>query len=321
MNIMSLDCDVLYRGNTYHKYTNFDVSPELAWDIIELCKREDKDIDTDINKNWLDKVIEVFHKKCSKAKFRFITEHDEIIHVMEEYKVKDATIYNFDAHCDITYDGDDSTLNIENWVRFAKAKGLMKEYHWIYNAGSDLRGTKLFNHYRTYIEDVHVENMNDIDLVVICLSKHFTPKKDWNILPNVLLSYKEIGEWREIAPNSFNLEGLKGLETYLLDGTLPSPNRVFKNNLCKGYVLVEDHNLSIVCFDSKLNMFSCKELLDYLLDDLQYVQFDYDTKARNKVFIERLVKNYNIDKIEEYMYNGIKCKSIIIKKGDKNDKN
>lgn len=188
MNVLSIDIDALFPCHTYAKHMNYDIDAEDSWDIIYFLEELDKyDIDTNIDKGALFKTIEILEKKCLNSEVVFIDEHDEIVKVMSDRGCKDSIVYNIDYHHDLTYNNDDDKLTIENWVRYAKP--MIKDYHWICRPLSDIRVDSPIRYYRTCLEDVIIDNMEKIDLVVICTSHHFTPKKYWNSLPKYLMSH------------------------------------------------------------------------------------------------------------------------------------
>lgn len=185
-NVMSIDCDVFVRGHTYAKYINHDLSAELNWDLIELIKQEVTTIDLELDEDYLNKAIELIRLKCTNAKIELITEHDEIVSVMKKHNCRNTTMYNLDAHHDISYLGDNTELNLENWVLHARDKKLIKDYHWINRELSDPCECSTIIHTRTTLTDLDINKINKIDLLVICTSKHFTPKQYWDSIPKLL---------------------------------------------------------------------------------------------------------------------------------------
>ena len=185
-NICSIDIDVLVHGHTYARFINHDLSAELNWDLIELIKKEVTTINTSIDEDYLTKTIELIKSKCSRAKLELITEHDEIISIMNKYKCKHATMYNLDAHHDISYGSYDAELNLENWVLHAKDKKLIKDYHWINRELSEPCECSTITYTRTTLADLDINKVNEIDLLVICTSKHFTPREHWDSIPKLL---------------------------------------------------------------------------------------------------------------------------------------
>lgn len=305
MNILSIDVDVFFNGHTFAKHTNFNVSPELNWKLMDMIVTEDREVDLEVDFKSLSKVVDIIENKCKNAKVRYITEHDEIIEVMKEFKCKEATMYNCDDHHDLSYDNDDTTLTIENWVRHAKAKRLIKDYHWIHRPLSDMRYQSSFYHTRTCLDDINVDDIEDIDLVVICLSRHFTPKKYWTSIPNLLFSFlgEDLKHFKEVSPMNIPIKSVENADDYLVDGTLPDVYRVFRNKDL--YVVVErdgDVYMSMFSVGGKSNLFTIKEVVDKMLDEYGCVIFDFKKGIRNEMFIKRLVRNYTIIECSDSHY-------------------
>lgn len=91
----------------------------------------------------------------------------------------------------VNYGNDDSELNIENWVKYAKEREMIYNYNWI-NRIFSVESNYPFKIGKKSILDTTVEELPNFDLVVICKSKHFTPPKCWDI-QNKLYNYtKEV---------------------------------------------------------------------------------------------------------------------------------
>lgn len=184
--VISLDIDLLFECQTYAKYTQHDLPADLAWDIIELIQQKhDKKINTKVNERLLSKVSDILMDKVTKdTEILIIDEHDEIIEVLEDLGA--SNVYNFDFHCDITYGEDDTELNIENWVRHGKNMELIDNYYWIHRTMSEMNLTSPFTHYKDNIDQIDHTLIPKADAIVICISKHFTPRKYWGNIPLLL---------------------------------------------------------------------------------------------------------------------------------------
>lgn len=306
-NVLSIDLDVMFECEKYSKYMIHDIDHKKAWQVVDIVKQE-KNFSTDINEKVYKKICEVLVKFPS-AKFRIIQEHDEIIDVMKFYNVKDAAVYNMDFHHDVSYNNDDVELNIENWVKHGKNTGIIKEYHWLSRTMSEALQNPPFEYFRTNIEDLVVNKIECVDLVVICVSKHFTPYDYHNSLSNVLLSYRDIGGWQEVNPGAIDLEKLNEYDTYTIDGTSPDIKRIFRQG--NSYIVLEDKNISMISFDNKMNIFSCKHVVDMLLSEYKELQIDYLVGIPNEKYIKRLIKNYEvISELEVYGIKQIKIKEV-----------
>lgn len=296
-NIMSLDIDLMFECDEYAKYMNYDLDPDLAWDVVNLIG-ERIGINTEVNADAFNKVLEVLENKCKGSKVRIIQEHDEIIDVFREFNVSKANVYNFDFHQDITYGNDDSSLNIENWSRYGKKYGMIDKYYWIHREMSDIRGEFPFSYHRDCLSDIDVSLLPEIDLLVICISHHFTPKKYWDAIPNVLLDAVrgDLRHFSEVTPTTLSPDIIEGLDDYLIDGTMPDIYRLFRCN--DMYVAVEREEkgvaMSMISLSGKGNLFKMKEVVDKMIKEYGVVEFNFVSGIRNEVFINRLVKNYRV---------------------------
>lgn len=298
-NVLSIDIDALFNGHTYAKYMNYDLEPNLAWKVIDLIASELPEIDLKPDPIALNIVAEILNLKCSKAKIHIIEEHDEIIDTLRGLKFEKVNMYNIDAHHDITYGNEDNELTIENWVRYAKSKGLIDEYNWLHRPNSDIKLASPMKFKRDCLHDASPELFPEFDAVVICVSKHFTPKQYWITLPNVLLSQlTTFKHFQEVHPNTLTEEDIKAVpnyEDYLADGTMPNIKRLFRDE--NSYLIFErDYEpcLSMISLDGKANLFHIKEVVDYLLGEYKSLRFDFVPGIRNEIFIKRLVRNYEI---------------------------
>lgn len=190
--VASVDIDVFFRGHTYAKYMQHEVSPLLAWDIIEMIKKEDKNINTKPDIRAINKVIELLKAKCKKdVEIITINEHDEIIDVMDNYDCEGTIMYNFDAHHDCNYGNDNSELNLENWALHSMENGMVRYYNWICRPLSEVECNRSMVYTKTCVYDVNEQGIEDIDLLVICISHHFTPKKYWDTIPELIFKNLE----------------------------------------------------------------------------------------------------------------------------------
>lgn len=187
-NVLSIDLDVLFNGHTYADYMNYDIDPVDSWKIIDYLEFTKKyNIDTKLDTRALSIVCDIIKDKGSKAIIRVIEEHDEILGVMNELNIKDCSMINIDAHHDITYGNDDNKPTLENWVAHGKSNKMINDYHWICRPLSDVRVDSTFKYYRDCIYDIDTKLLPEFDLIVVCVSKYFTPIKYWETLKNFLL--------------------------------------------------------------------------------------------------------------------------------------
>lgn len=301
--VLSIDIDACFNGHTYAKYMNYDLSPELGWKIVDLIASEVSDIDLEPDVEAITIIQNILRLKAQGAVIRVIDEHDEIVDVMAEYRDEHFNdfdkldVYNIDAHHDLTYGNDDSELNIENWALHAKSKGLLGEYNWLHRPLSDIRVNSPISYKRDCLHDINPELMPEIGLVVLCVSKHFTPMKYWKSIINILLEEFPIGSYYEVHKDTLTesmIRSVNRFEDYLIDDSMPDTNRLFRCG--KSFVVYEEYQnaVSMISLDGKGNLFGMKNVVDYLLDEYEKIRFDYKVGIRNEVYIKRLVKNYNI---------------------------
>lgn len=319
-NILSIDCDVFTNCHTYAKHTNYDVSAEDAWNIIYYLEKIGYGINTNVDEKLLFKAVEILQKKCLNSEVVFIEEHDELVGVMEDRGCKDTSLYNIDAHIDINYGNDNSELNIENFVLHSKQRGLVDKYYWIHNTMSNLGTINLspFKISKCNLLDVDMDMLPNFDLVVICTSHHFTPRKYWEVLPKYLSSYiKNIEYFKEVCPSELTYDMVKNLDDYLVDDTMPNISRLFRYKDC--YVVFEEdtHNLSIVNLGEHFGINVCKEVVDYIVWCYGYGVFTYVEGIRNEILIKRLLKNYDITETFRDECNGKNIMNIKFKGVDK----
>lgn len=182
MKVLSIDIDFLFDCQDYHKLTNFDLTGEQSWEMINALGNK-----YEPHKKYLELLKSILKKNTDKnTKIEIITEHDEIIKTMENNNITESDLFNFDFHHDVTYFEGDSKLTLENWVRYAKSKNLVSRYNWIHRELSEYDFKPPFNFDRICVCDLNLNVLPKFDLVVICISKHFTPMEYWESLPKEL---------------------------------------------------------------------------------------------------------------------------------------
>lgn len=178
MNILSIDIDVFFRDcHKYQKHIDDELKPRQSWKVIEW-KTGTQEYKPD-NK-CIEFVKDVLRKKCSKSTSYLINEHDEIINIIKECG-ENNFVTNFDFHHDITYGNDDSDLNIENWVKIGRNLDVIGKYLWVCQDTSEVCYFSPFNFTRSSWKDLSIDNLPEYDVVVFCISHHFTPPKYWGI--------------------------------------------------------------------------------------------------------------------------------------------
>lgn len=178
MNCLSIDLDIFFKDcNKYQQFLDTDLTGLQSWQVIEW-KTGTQDYPLDMT--CLEFVRRLLKEKCKHAESYIIDEHDEIIDILKMYP-KYSFMTNIDFHSDISYGNNDIELNIENWVKFARNEDLINQYLWICQDSSEVSPFSPFNYTRSSWKDVCIDSLPDYDVVVFCISHHFTPPKYWGI--------------------------------------------------------------------------------------------------------------------------------------------
>lgn len=195
-NIMSLDIDFFFTEmNIYQKYMDTELTPKQSWQLIKWKAVKNKEkLHFEPCNLALEYVKNILLSKCKGVKrIALIQEHDEIIKVLEKEGCSEANLYNFDYHEDVSYQEnieEDTELTLENWIQFARKKNLVKRIAWIGQDDSRKVHQTLIKIDSTSWKDYDWWNFPDFDVLVICVSKHFTPPKYWKLA-------KELKEFAE----------------------------------------------------------------------------------------------------------------------------
>ena len=296
MNVLSIDLDILFNCNEYAELMNYDISAQQAWKMIDVLGTT-----YNYDSKTLNKLVDIIKYKCNTSKVAFILEHDEIIDILRKNNCHEATLINADFHQDVSYNNNDNTLNIENWVSYAKQYHLIDKYHWVSRPLSQSQTQQSFMYSRTDIDDVDLDMIEDIDLLVFCFSRHFTPPKQGVEALNILrknlkqdffeLGTEEINDFlEELKTNSF-------YKSYLVDNSLPAFSRLFRSS--DGICVIEERvndeiYYSMTSETQKANLFKIKRFLDVILDEYESICFQFEETNRNSIFIKRLAKQFKI---------------------------
>lgn len=189
MNILSIDIDFLFMDmNLIQKNFDTDLTPSQSWQVVKWKTKKDKFNYDESSYNFL---LEILSSKIKKdTKIFKIWEHDKIVPLLENEKVKNSTVFNIDYHHDISYDNDDTELTIENWVTHCKRKKILEKYNWITQFDAKPCVCSMLTHSRIDWENVDVEKLPEFDIIIVCVSKHFTPKEHWE-LADELIKYSK----------------------------------------------------------------------------------------------------------------------------------
>lgn len=316
LNILSLDIDIFFRDcHKYQRYIDMELTGAQSWQVIEW-KTKTKDYPIDFE--CLSFVKKILKDKCKDAETYLINEHDEIINILKQYG-KYNHVTNIDYHSDISYGNDDTKPNIENWVKFGRNMDLIQDYFWICQDSSEVSPYSTFRYTRSSWKDIRVEDLPKYDVVVFCISHHFTPPNHW-VIAQYLREYLH----RDIK-NEFVLcdEPPYDINDYPhFDGEMEVvPEAVAWYRYYDYYVLGEKIDgvvwLSIINLNSscKKNFLTpCIKLLNRIISNYD-VGFTWDKGYKTEDFILRLVSRYKVIK----KYETDKKMNVIITRGNKNE--
>ena len=291
------DTDIFFRDcYRYQKFIDDELTPIQSWKVIEWkTGTQDYLLDSDCMKF----VKTILRKKCKNSESFLIKEHDEIIDIIKDYG-KNNFITNIDFHHDITYGNDDSDLNIENWVQFAREKDYIKNYLWICQDNSEICRLSPFNYTRSTWKDISIDNLPEYDLVVFCISHQFTPPKYWGVAQQLReYLHNEIkNEFVLCKEPKFN----ENLYPYYVgkdnDGVVEkSAWYKYFGYYINGELIDGTVWLSIINLDNKAkNILSpSKKIVEGILKYYN-VGFTWHKKYKTENYIRRLTKHLNIKK-------------------------
>jgi len=183
MNVLSIDIDFFFNGGDYAEYITHDCDVNEFWDMLYANKR----LDLEPVNNRLIFVEELLKTKCLNAKVTLIEEHDEITNFFKREGIESGFLVNVDDHHDLGYEEHNRKNNLENWVLHCKDRGYISDYSWIRNAFSDIGDIEDFSFVQVVPwRTAPIQNLEQFDHVVICVSKRFTPRNYWITLPKAL---------------------------------------------------------------------------------------------------------------------------------------
>lgn len=296
-NVLSIDVDFVFTDmNKYNEKINSDLTPEQSWQVIRWITGQNEFKPCVKSLNFILKIIGQF---CKNAIVEQITEHDEIVGVMEKYSCKDVNLWNIDYHHDINYQQLLSNdVDLSNWVTHARHKGIIKNYTWIMQDDSKFPISSPIRYEYSSYKDLKDDMIPNFDLVVICTSKHYTPPQYWKLnkmLYHYALKDRKYGKFIEIPkekmPNvdlekyPHYLDNSKSDRVFFYDGFFIELN--MKNNI---------PYLSYVNFGKPKNLFSDgNELLEYIMNRYGTIGFSWTLKSTG-IWLRRLSKRYKYKK-------------------------
>ena len=319
MNILSVDLDFLFTDMAIiQKYMDVDLKPYQSWKVVEWksgIKKFEPCSESYIFLSSL--LIKVLKKDTIITR---VKEHDEIIRIFEENKVKKAKVFNVDYHHDVSYGNTDDELNIENWVMFGKKKGMIDQYNWITQVDAKPCQHSVMKFNSSDWRDINLDKLPKMDMIVLCTSFHFTPREYWGLAKKLEKSLLKIQHMLKVQLEHFTLVDNKMLDyvdyTLYPDFFFGKPNKsdfLYEYNGTYVDIYIDEINstpyLSMLNTGKPNNIFFIKEVVDHVLNTFDKIGFIYNKEIRNSKYIERLVKNYDI--IKEFEYNN--KKEIIVR--------
>ncbi|MGL4998248.1 MAG: hypothetical protein ACRC0R_03925 [Cetobacterium sp.] len=184
MNVLSVDIDFLFTDmNLIQKCFDVDLSPERSWQVVGWKNEGKKFEPCKKSADFLNEVLK--NKVTSKTKIEVIVEHDEIIKILEDNNCEEVNMFNIDNHHDISYGDNLENLTIENWVLHARKRNLIRKYSWICQDDSEkCENTTILYDFCSW-KDVDIEKIPKMDIIVLCVSRHFTPIKYWGLADSI----------------------------------------------------------------------------------------------------------------------------------------
>ena len=278
MNILSIDLDFLI-DNMEEVQAVFDVdlTPGESW-----SKVHNAGVIPAYSLHALEQCLRIVLKHCKYARTVLINEHDEIY----DYLANDSKVWNLDNHHDLGYLGDDDILTIENWAKLGLKEGLISEYHWIARPDSLCPVEDIS--YDLKVLDTNTEfGMPSFDLVVVCISKHFTPPAYWHYADLII---ETIEEQRfspcaqpEIMPTDY--------PEYAGDCESISTWYKYKDYYIEDELIEGISWLSIICLGTPDNVLT--QIYKFCYEILQDhpIGFLWETGYKSEVLIRRLAKS------------------------------
>lgn len=181
-NILTIDFDILMNQDielyNCHIDNNYGIEDLMQYSkILEQC-----DFDHRLYAILTNYILNILFN-AEKEQFYFITNHEEIIDLIDE----DSNIFNIDHHHDLGYqrelkEEDINGIGCANWGYYGFKNKLIKNYIWIHDTNSQMIiNEELFNRYNIYTINFDDLNLNEIDLsfdkIILCLSPNWIPPK------------------------------------------------------------------------------------------------------------------------------------------------
>lgn len=301
MNILSVDIDFIFPDmNLIQKYMDTDLTPKQSWKVISWKTKNKKFQHCEESLEFIRNLISKKIKK--ETKVFSILEHDKIIKILEKEDAKKCTVFNVDYHHDVSYGNDDEKLNIENWVLHGIKKGMIEKYNWITQVDAIPCKHSIKNFYTSDFRDIDIDKLPKFDIIVFCTSRHFTPPAYWELnykLTKITNYYinnlKTEFEYFKLVPDNF----LEKIDIKKFDDFFVGENRSDFTYFYKGCIITMNLENEVPFFGimntgEPENIFKSLEILRYYIKIYGKAGFFRKKGVRNEVFIQKILKKYEI---------------------------
>lgn len=291
-NVLTIDIDFIsYDLKKYNDKVMSELTPSQNWQVIRWVTglKDFRKCD-----DSLSFIIKTIGQKCKETTFASVTEHHDVIEVLEKYGVKKANLWNIDYHHDLGYDNILGELDCSNWVVYARQNKLISNYTWIGQDDSEFPLASPIHYRYSSYKDLNMEQIPNFDLVVFVTSKWYTPpvlQKYNRLLYSYAISKQnKIGKFMEIPNYKMPKIDLSKYPAYMNNEL---SDRVF---FYDGF-FVEMTMIDSIPYLSFINLGEpksivnlCKPLLTSLLKQYGTIGFVWYIKGTG-IFLKRLTKD------------------------------
>lgn len=194
MKILSIDLDFIFEPiiQLYNSSVDTGIPPEKNWENIY----EDLDLKRhlDLSDSRLIALENLMMSLDKNIPCYFGYDHSAIIIAMDQFdkNMSSVDLYNIDHHHDLYYNPTQQRdvdrfdiCNCADWVYYLANKNLISSYHWIKNQNSKQFDFGEFEWFHEYVYETELTLSlipQDIDLIFVTSSLHYSPITYWEIL-------------------------------------------------------------------------------------------------------------------------------------------
>lgn len=303
-NVLTIDIDFISKDlRKYNDEINTKLTPSQNWQVLRWITGIQQFEKCD---NSISFILKVIGQKCKNATFLQVKEHEEVIPILERYKIKDSEMWNIDYHHDLGYTPLLEDLDCSNWVIHARQKQLIKNYHWVTQDDAEYPNRSPISYKFSSYKDLPFECIPEFDMVIIVTSEYYTPLQlhRYNkLFYDYGISKKEkVGKFIEIPNYKMPNVDLKKYKHYLSN---EKADRVF---FYEGFFIeltVVDGvpYLSYINFGSPKSILSlCGEFIELIVKQYGKVGFSWTLDGTTK-FLEKISRKYK--KIKQFTKDNI----------------